>query len=169
MWRQPCASWAASVLKVLEMELERLRVPLELSFECCAIDFVGRAVKVISRARKEITGEKVVLAGGGLLLAVLYLFKWTFVSRPFVLLFLTLNFLLLAAVMLAIRLTARWARLRGLNFRNLLIVGSVANIIVVESARAHVEVGFWDYARFGIPVTILTTLAGMIILVWLAP
>jgi Na+/H+ antiporter NhaD/arsenite permease-like protein len=47
---------------------------------------------------------------------------------------------------------------------NLTILGSVANIIVVESARGHVEVGFWDYARFGIPVTILTTAAGMIIL-----
>lgn len=47
---------------------------------------------------------------------------------------------------------------------NLTILGSVANIIVVESARGHVELGFWDYARFGIPVTILTTVAGMVIL-----
>lgn len=47
---------------------------------------------------------------------------------------------------------------------NLTILGSVANIIVVESARSHVEVGFWDFARFGIPVTILTTVAGMAIL-----
>lgn len=47
---------------------------------------------------------------------------------------------------------------------NLTIIGSVANIIVVESARAHVEVGFWDYARFGIPVTLLTMVAGMLIL-----
>jgi Na+/H+ antiporter NhaD/arsenite permease-like protein len=50
---------------------------------------------------------------------------------------------------------------------NLTIVGSVANIIVVESARQHVEIGFWDYARLGIPVTILTTAAGMTILVLL--
>ncbi len=50
---------------------------------------------------------------------------------------------------------------------NLTILGSVANIIVVESARGHVEVGFWDYAKFGIPVTILTTVAGMGILLWL--
>jgi Na+/H+ antiporter NhaD/arsenite permease-like protein len=50
---------------------------------------------------------------------------------------------------------------------NLTIVGSVANIIVVESARAHVEIGFWDYARYGIPVTLLTTVAGMLILMWL--
>jgi Na+/H+ antiporter NhaD/arsenite permease-like protein len=47
---------------------------------------------------------------------------------------------------------------------NLTILGSVANIIVMESARRRVEMGFWDYAKFGIPVTLLTTIAGMIIL-----
>jgi Na+/H+ antiporter NhaD/arsenite permease-like protein len=47
---------------------------------------------------------------------------------------------------------------------NLTILGSVANIIVVESARGHVEVGFWDYAKFGIPITLLTTLGGMLLL-----
>jgi Na+/H+ antiporter NhaD/arsenite permease-like protein len=47
---------------------------------------------------------------------------------------------------------------------NLSIVGSVANIIVVESARGHVEIGFWDYAKFGIPVTVLTMAAGMVVL-----
>ena len=51
---------------------------------------------------------------------------------------------------------------------NLTILGSVANIIVVESARPHVEIGFWDYARFGIPVTILTTITGMTILALLS-
>ena len=47
---------------------------------------------------------------------------------------------------------------------NLTILGSVANIIVVESARGHCEVGFWDYARFGVPITLLTTVAGMLVL-----
>jgi len=47
---------------------------------------------------------------------------------------------------------------------NLTIVGSVANMIVMESVREHLEVGFWDYARFGIPITILTTIAGAIVL-----
>ena len=47
---------------------------------------------------------------------------------------------------------------------NLTIVGSVANIIVVESAKGHVEIGFWDYAKYGIPVTVLTTVVGMGIL-----
>ncbi|HWV98082.1 MAG TPA: SLC13 family permease [Candidatus Acidoferrum sp.] len=50
---------------------------------------------------------------------------------------------------------------------NLTILGSVANIIVVESARKHLEVGFWDYARYGIPVTLLTTGAGMVMLMLL--
>jgi Na+/H+ antiporter NhaD/arsenite permease-like protein len=50
---------------------------------------------------------------------------------------------------------------------NLTILGSVANIIVVESARGHAEVGFWDYAKFGLPVTILTTLVGMAMLLFL--
>ena len=47
---------------------------------------------------------------------------------------------------------------------NLTIIGSVANMIVVESAREHLEVSFWDYARFGIPITILTTVAGVAVL-----
>ena len=50
---------------------------------------------------------------------------------------------------------------------NLTIVGSVANIIVVESARGQVEIGFWDYARYGIPVTLLTSAIGMVLLLWL--
>jgi Na+/H+ antiporter NhaD/arsenite permease-like protein len=50
---------------------------------------------------------------------------------------------------------------------NLTIVGSVANMIVVESAREHLEIGFWDYARFGIPITILTTVAGTFVLLML--
>jgi Na+/H+ antiporter NhaD/arsenite permease-like protein len=50
---------------------------------------------------------------------------------------------------------------------NLTIVGSVANMIVVESARDHIQVGFWDYARFGIPITVLTTAAGVIVLLLL--
>src|SRR5207253_698647 len=50
---------------------------------------------------------------------------------------------------------------------NLTIIGSVANMIVVESAREHLEVSFWDYARFGIPITILTTVAGVAVLLLL--
>lgn len=44
---------------------------------------------------------------------------------------------------------------------NLTILGSVANVIVVESAKPHIEVGFWDYARLGIPITLVTTVVGV--------
>jgi len=44
------------------------------------------------------------------------------------------------------------------------MIGSVANMIVVESAREHLEISFWDYARFGIPITLLTTAAGIVVL-----
>lgn len=50
---------------------------------------------------------------------------------------------------------------------NLTILGSVANIIVVESARGHCEIGFWDYAKFGVPITILTSVGGMFVLLLL--
>lgn len=49
---------------------------------------------------------------------------------------------------------------------NLTLVGSMANIIVAEGARRHgEEVGFWSYARVGVPVTLLTLSVG---LGWLA-
>jgi Na+/H+ antiporter NhaD/arsenite permease-like protein len=43
---------------------------------------------------------------------------------------------------------------------NLTITGSVANIIVVETARPEVEIGFRDYLKAGVPITLLTLLVG---------
>jgi Na+/H+ antiporter NhaD/arsenite permease-like protein len=44
---------------------------------------------------------------------------------------------------------------------NLTVLGSVANLIVVERARREVEIGFREYAKAGIPLTILTLAAGI--------
>ena len=44
---------------------------------------------------------------------------------------------------------------------NLTVLGSVANLIVVQRARREVEIGFWEYARAGVPLTILTLAAGI--------
>lgn len=49
---------------------------------------------------------------------------------------------------------------------NLTITGSVANLIVVESARPELEIGFWDYLRTGLPVTVATLFAGWAWLAW---
>ena len=46
---------------------------------------------------------------------------------------------------------------------NLTLVGSMANLIVVQVARAHgVRVGFWQYARVGVPLTVLTLGIGLL-------
>ncbi len=39
---------------------------------------------------------------------------------------------------------------------NLTIVGSMANMIVIETAGERVHVGFRDYARVGVPITVVT-------------
>lgn len=47
---------------------------------------------------------------------------------------------------------------------NLTLVGSVANLIVAETARKQgITIGFWTYARVGIPITIATTFVGAVI------
>jgi Na+/H+ antiporter NhaD/arsenite permease-like protein len=49
---------------------------------------------------------------------------------------------------------------------NLTILGSVANLIVVEQARRQdLVIGFWIYMKIGAPLTILSVVAG---LVWLS-
>jgi len=48
---------------------------------------------------------------------------------------------------------------------NLTILGSVANLIVVEAARSSgVRIGFAEYCRVGVPLTLLTLLLGSLIL-----
>lgn len=49
---------------------------------------------------------------------------------------------------------------------NLTLLGSVANLIVVESARTDgVKIGFAEYLKVGVPLTLLTSLTGI---AWLA-
>jgi Na+/H+ antiporter NhaD/arsenite permease-like protein len=50
---------------------------------------------------------------------------------------------------------------------NLTITGSVANIIVVETAKPEVEVGYRDYLRAGVPITLLTLTVGWAWLTWM--
>jgi Na+/H+ antiporter NhaD/arsenite permease-like protein len=50
---------------------------------------------------------------------------------------------------------------------NLTITGSVANLIVVESAKPEMEIGFWDYFRVGLPITLATLFVGWVWLAWI--
>ncbi|MEW6443147.1 MAG: anion transporter [bacterium] len=45
---------------------------------------------------------------------------------------------------------------------NLITIGSIANLITIEGARAyHVEIGFREHARVGVPVTALSILVAL--------
>jgi len=44
---------------------------------------------------------------------------------------------------------------------NLTVLGSVANLIVVQRARAKAEISFWEYAKAGVPLTALTLALGI--------
>jgi Na+/H+ antiporter NhaD/arsenite permease-like protein len=50
---------------------------------------------------------------------------------------------------------------------NFTLLGSVANIIVAESAREHFTLGFWEYLKFGLVSTLLVMIAGVFLLCWL--
>jgi Na+/H+ antiporter NhaD/arsenite permease-like protein len=44
---------------------------------------------------------------------------------------------------------------------NLTLVGSIANLIVLEGARRHdIDIGFWEYCKVGVPVTLVTLAFG---------
>ncbi|MFV2073626.1 MAG: hypothetical protein ACC742_13350, partial [Thermoanaerobaculales bacterium] len=66
---------------------------------------------------------QVVGAGTLTLAAAGWLLRLDFVSRPFLMLFASLDLVLLLAEKLALRLAARHMRRRGFNYRTLLIVG----------------------------------------------
>lgn len=50
---------------------------------------------------------------------------------------------------------------------NLTIIGSVANIIVFESARDRVKVSFFEYLKVGLPLTLITLAVGISILIFI--
>jgi Na+/H+ antiporter NhaD/arsenite permease-like protein len=47
---------------------------------------------------------------------------------------------------------------------NLTLVGSIANLIVAEGARQTSPLGFVEYLKVGVPVTLLTLAAGVLLL-----
>ncbi len=61
----PVTNQASSVLKVLEMELKKLSVPVEYDFDCSGLSFAIDGVTVSSKAGKRIGCNNVIVTGGG--------------------------------------------------------------------------------------------------------
>ena len=50
---------------------------------------------------------------------------------------------------------------------NATIIGAIANLIVIESAKSYgVEIKFWEFTKAGIVVTIITMIISVVILYW---
>jgi Na+/H+ antiporter NhaD/arsenite permease-like protein len=49
---------------------------------------------------------------------------------------------------------------------NLTVVGSVANLIVIQQAGSKVRIGFWEYFRVGAPLAVATILMGAAWIAW---
>jgi len=77
--------------------------------------------------------------------------------------------LLLKVVNLSTPVTAYILALANSFGGSLLIIGSVANLIMVQQARdLGIKISFWDFTRLGLPVT-LASLAGLLVWVrWLS-
>ncbi len=61
----PRTNQAASVLRVLELELGRLRVPVKFNFDCAAVTPSKNGYVVSSKAGEKIDCRKVIVTGGG--------------------------------------------------------------------------------------------------------
>ena len=61
----PVTNQAASVLKVLELELERLSVPVEYNFTCTGLTFLKDSIVVSSESGKTVQCQRIILTGGG--------------------------------------------------------------------------------------------------------
>jgi len=47
---------------------------------------------------------------------------------------------------------------------NLTVLGSVANLIVIQRARRQAAISFWEYFRVGLPLTVVTIVVGVLLL-----
>ena len=83
-----------------------------------------RSYRTDSLLTEIVTVWKAVAIGAIVIGTVIFVFKFSFVSRTLVVIFLTLNMLLLAGLRSAVRLLSWTARKRGYNYRNVVIVGT---------------------------------------------
>jgi predicted Rossmann fold flavoprotein len=61
----PITNQAASVLKVLELELGKLSIPVEYNFNCTGLIFLKDSITVSSESGKTVQCRRIILTGGG--------------------------------------------------------------------------------------------------------
>jgi predicted Rossmann fold flavoprotein len=61
----PVTNQASSVLRVLEIEFEKLSVSLEYNFDCTGFIFLDKSIQLVSKAGKTVEGRKIIITAGG--------------------------------------------------------------------------------------------------------
>ena len=61
----PITNQASSVLKVLQIELLRLSIPVEFNFDCSGLSFSRSSIFVESKSGQKIECQKIIITGGG--------------------------------------------------------------------------------------------------------
>jgi predicted Rossmann fold flavoprotein len=61
----PATNQASSVLKVLDIELKRLAVALELDFDCSSISFGNNSITLSASDQRKVECSKAIVTGGG--------------------------------------------------------------------------------------------------------
>jgi Na+/H+ antiporter NhaD/arsenite permease-like protein len=47
---------------------------------------------------------------------------------------------------------------------NLTVLGSVANLIVIQKSRRQATISFWEYFKVGLPLTVITAAVALLFL-----
>jgi exopolysaccharide biosynthesis polyprenyl glycosylphosphotransferase len=103
--------------------------------------------RTIPLTREASTTIRVVVVGNVLLATVAYLVPLRQLSRAWFVLFGLLSAVLLVLEKIVVRILARWVRLKGLNYRTVLIVGTGRRAIDV--ARMIAGHKYWGYKILG--------------------
>ena len=99
-----------------------------------------KSYRTIPLFRETLDMFKVVFCSGLLLTLIIFAFKFYFVSRLFIGIFLIINFIALSLHRTMVRLLARYVRIKGINYRNLLVVGTgerAINIVKKVEKNSH--------------------------------
>ncbi len=162
-WPVAVVAIVAAALLLLTRKLKPERIYREIDFSLLVL-FIGLFI-VIAGVEKALvsSGELARAAGHGLESPVVFSAAAALLSNlvsnvPAVLMFKPL-IPAFADPDRAWLLLAMASTLAG----NLTLLGSVANLIVVQKAGRRAPIGFWEYFRTGLPLTLLTMAAG----VWL--
>ena len=163
-WPVPKVAILAGAMLLITRRVKPEKVYQEIDFSLLIL-FVGLFIVVAGMEKTSIQSEAIALASGyGLdkppVLAFFAAVLSNLVSNvPAVLVFKPL-IPQLAHAKQAWLVLAMSSTLAG----NLTVLGSVANLIVVQHAQREVEITYWEYFKVGAPLTVASILAGLLLL-----